>query len=75
MIWHMACWCIQAELLKADELVAKRYIAQMEELRVQSAHEREQACAHERELARQKYVTRRVEGSRLGGGRKKRVLY
>ena len=45
---------LQAELLRADELVAKRYIGQMEELRVQSAHEKEQACAHERELARQK---------------------
>ena len=52
--WHHTHVHIQAELLQADELVAKRYIGQMEELRVQSAHEKEQACAHERELARQK---------------------
>lgn len=45
----------EAELLQADERASKRFVAQMEELREQCALEKEQACAHERELARQRY--------------------
>ncbi|CAI8049619.1 Centrosomal protein of 131 kDa [Geodia barretti] len=45
----------EAELLAADERAGRRFVAQMEELRAQCAAEKEQACAHERELARQRY--------------------
>lgn len=45
---------MQAELLQADERASKRFIKQTEELRIQHAQEKEMACQHERELARQK---------------------
>lgn len=45
---------VQAELLAADERAGRRFVAQMEELRSQCAAEKEQACVHERELARQR---------------------
>ena len=45
---------LQAELLQSDERAGRRFVAQMEELRAQCAAEKEQACAHERELARQR---------------------
>ena len=45
----------EAELLEVDERAGRRFVAQMEELRAQCAAEKEQACAHERELARQRY--------------------
>ena len=45
---------LQAELLQSDERAGRRFVAQMEELRAQCATEKEQACAHERELARQR---------------------
>jgi 5-azacytidine-induced protein 1 len=44
----------EAELMQADERASRRFVAQMEELREQCAVEKEQACAHERELARQR---------------------
>ena len=44
----------QAELLEADERAAKRFVAQMEEVRTQCALEKEAACAYERELARER---------------------
>lgn len=46
----------EAELLQADERASRRFVVQMEELRAQCAEEKEQACAHERELARQRYM-------------------
>ena len=42
--------------MQADERAGRRFVAQMEELRAQCAAEKEQACAHERELARQRYT-------------------
>jgi 5-azacytidine-induced protein 1 len=45
----------EAELLAADERAGQRYIKMTEELRDQLAHEKEAACARERELARQTY--------------------
>ena len=44
----------EAELLQSDERASKKFVAQMEELREQCALEKEQACTHERELARQR---------------------
>ena len=44
----------EAELMQSDERANRRFVAQMEELREQCAVEKEQACAHERELARQR---------------------
>ena len=52
---------MQAELLAADERAGRRFVAQMEELRAQCAAEKEQACAHERELARQRSVRQENE--------------
>ena len=46
----------EAELLQSDERASRRFVAQMEEVRAQCAQEKEQACAHERELARQRYT-------------------
>ncbi|GAB1609523.1 serine-rich adhesin for platelets-like isoform X1, partial [Argonauta hians] len=45
----------EAELLQSDEKAAQRYVKVTEDLRSQLATEKEQACAHERELARQRY--------------------
>jgi len=45
---------LQAELLQADERASRRFIQQMEELRAQLSSEKEAACAHERELAKQR---------------------
>ncbi len=45
----------EAEMLQVDERASRRFVVQMEELRAQCAEEKEQACAHERELARQRY--------------------
>ena len=44
----------EAELLQSDERASRRFVAQMEEVRQQCAMEKEQACTHERELARQR---------------------
>ena len=44
----------EAEMMQVDERASRRFVAQMEELRAQCAEEKEQACAHERELARQR---------------------
>jgi len=44
----------QAELLQADERASRRFIQQTEELRTQLSAEKEAACAHERELAKQR---------------------
>ena len=44
----------EAELMQADERASRKFVAQMEEVREQCALEKEQACAHERELARQR---------------------
>lgn len=46
----------EAEMMQVDERASRRFVAQMEELRGQCAEEKEHACAHERELARQRYV-------------------
>ena len=46
---------LQAELLQSDERASRRFVSQMEELRALCATEKEQACAHERELSRQRY--------------------
>ena len=43
--------------MQADENAGRRFVAQMEELRAQCAVEKEQACAHERELARQRFAS------------------
>ena len=43
----------EAELLASDERAGGKYIRMVEELRDQLAREKEQACARERELARQ----------------------
>ena len=43
-------------MLQADERASRRFLQQTEELRGQSAQEKEIACQHERELARHKYV-------------------
>lgn len=45
----------EAELLEADERAAQRYVKMTEDLRSQLAKEKEEACMHERELARQRY--------------------
>ena len=45
----------EAELLQSDERASQRFVSQMEELRMQCALEKEQACVHERELARQRH--------------------
>ncbi|CAE1176038.1 AZI1 [Acanthosepion pharaonis] len=45
----------EAELLEADERAAQRYVKMTEELRSQLAKEKEAACMHERELAKQRY--------------------
>ncbi|XP_069125158.1 centrosomal protein of 131 kDa-like [Argopecten irradians] len=45
----------EAELLESDERAAQRYVKMTEELRDQLAHEKEAACARERELAKQRY--------------------
>lgn len=45
----------EAELLASDERAGQRYIKMTEELRDQLAHEKEAACARERDLARQTY--------------------
>ena len=44
----------EAELMQSDERASRRFVAQMEEVREQCAAEKEQACTHERELARQR---------------------
>ena len=46
----------EAELVQADERASRRFVVQMEEVREQYSVEREQACAHEREIARQRQV-------------------
>ncbi|XP_065826390.1 centrosomal protein of 131 kDa-like isoform X2 [Oscarella lobularis] len=45
----------QAELMRTDERAGSRFVHQVEELREQLGREKERACAHERELARQRY--------------------
>lgn len=45
----------EAELLEADERAAQRYVKMTEDLRSQLAKEKEEACMHERELAKQRY--------------------
>ena len=45
-----------AYVMQVDERASRRFVAQMEEVREQCAQEKEQACAHERELARQRCV-------------------
>ena len=47
----------EADMLQVDERASRRFVVQMEELRAQCAEEKEQACAHERELARQRWVS------------------
>ncbi len=47
----------EAELLASDERAGQRYIQMTEQLRDQLAGEKEAACARERELARQTYVS------------------
>ena len=44
----------EAEMMQVDERASRRFVSQMEELRAQCAQEKEQACSHERELARQR---------------------
>lgn len=46
----------EAELLSAEEKASQRFVQQIEDLREQCAREKEAACAHERELARQRYI-------------------
>ena len=52
----------EADMLQVDERASRRFVVQMEELRAQCAEEKEQACAHERELARQRWVSVRRNG-------------
>jgi len=47
----------EAELLASDERASQRYVKLIEELRDQLANEKESACARERQLARESYVT------------------
>ena len=47
----------EAELLASDERAGQRYIKMTEELRDQLAHEKEAACARERDLARQMWAS------------------
>ncbi len=54
----------EAELMQVDERASRRFVAQMEEMREQCAFEKEQACVHERELARQRLVDLGVQGCR-----------
>ena len=46
----------EAEMMQVDERASRRFVAQMEEVRAQCAEEKEHACAHERELARQRLI-------------------
>lgn len=46
----------EAELMQTDERTSRRFVTQMEEVREQCALEKEQACTHEREIARQRQV-------------------
>ena len=48
-------YTLQAELLQADERASRRFIQQTEELRAQLSAEKEAACSHERELAKQRW--------------------
>ena len=47
----------EAELLESDERASQRYIRQIDELRDQLASEKEAACARERQLAKESYVS------------------
>ena len=51
---YLSALHFQAELLQADERASRRFIQQTEELRAQLSAEKESACAHERELAKQR---------------------
>lgn len=51
-------YTLQAELLQADERASRRFIQQTEELRAQLSAEKEAACSHERELAKQRWGMR-----------------
>jgi 5-azacytidine-induced protein 1 len=44
----------EAELLNTDGKAAQRYMAMMEELRVQLEHDKEAAVAREREMAKER---------------------
>ena len=45
----------QGEILEADERVGRKYIQQLEELRMQLEKEKEMALRKERDIARQRY--------------------
>ena len=42
--------------MRTDERASSRFVHQVEELREQLGREKERACAHERELARQRLM-------------------
>ena len=64
----------EAEMLQVDERAGRRFVAQMEELRAQCAAEKEQACSHERELARQRFE-KLAEQEELNYQQQRRRLY
>ena len=64
----------EAEMLQMDERAGRRFVAQMEELRAQCAAEKEQACSHERELARQRFE-KLAEQEELNYQQQRRRLY
>ncbi|XP_014662363.1 PREDICTED: centrosomal protein of 290 kDa-like isoform X2 [Priapulus caudatus] len=63
-----------AELLAAEEKASQRFVQQVEELREQCAREKEAACAHEREFARQRYE-KQVEQEEEAYQQQRRHLY
>ncbi|KAJ8038079.1 hypothetical protein HOLleu_19055 [Holothuria leucospilota] len=64
----------EAELLQAEERAGQKYIQHTEELREQLAHEKEQACARERELSKQRYE-KQLEQEEAGYQQQRRRLY
>ncbi len=44
----------EADMLQIDKRASRRFVVQIEGLRAQYAEEKERACVHERELARQR---------------------
>ncbi|XP_063077996.1 centrosomal protein of 131 kDa [Engraulis encrasicolus] len=64
----------EAEISRADERAAQRYLQQTEELRAQLEQERDQQCHRERELAKQRFEKQLAE-EEVALQQQKRRLY
>ncbi|KAL2078387.1 hypothetical protein ACEWY4_026072 [Coilia grayii] len=64
----------EAELARADERAAQRYLQQTEELRMQLEQDRDEQCHRERELAKQRYE-KQLQEEETALQQQKRRLY